>query len=393
MAFFKKTLMLSGFAVAAQGAWTPADSVHQLDAVEAALHQFEHAKLTPEEQKAAMGTVHEVEKTVLFLKSDKSLTKAQKGEKVKKAIQDLQAVQSQWQLAAVEGSLKKVLQMKHLTHAQLDSAKKLVADVDAVVEACAAGKLKGPAKAAKVSFAIKELSDFEHNLTSSTMEYRRRALEAEMKEKQAMLKSAEAKLKFAELQKQLIESEGRVKRLAAREAQMGNMKKEQGEDEAQQNMVQKLLGMAKALAFTRKPKVQNATKVVAASAKQVSTNAKPATNPALAAILKDLRAREQNVTALINKMDAAEAKREADWANETSSLAGNSRTDKVVSALHKKMSRSNTKMRAVKLEEQRELKEAIKSIEAGDVVALSRVMSKMKSEFKSMEAKSQGFLY
>jgi len=270
-----------------------------------------------------------------------------------------------------------------------------VADVDAVVEACEAGTLKGAAKAQKVSLAIAELSSFERSFSNSSAVEKKRLLQSELAEKQAELKLDEGELKLAKMQKQLVLEEAQVKRLTAQKAGAQSQRKEQQEDMAQQSMVAKLLGMAKALAASKKlPKVEHA---VTAEVAKVAEHKGKAGTAALDTILQDLHGRASNVTTLLAKMDKAEAKQEAEWKAkypvQKDKDAKVSKESRIEQAMLRKMSRSFSQMRAVKVAELKELNEAVHSIEHGDVAALSRVMLKMQSEYKAMEAKSKNFLY
>lgn len=71
-------------------------------------------------------------------------------------------MQSQWELASVEVALHRVLATPNASPKLLAEAKKVVADVDAVVEELEAGKLQDPAtRKAKVGSAIQALAGLE----------------------------------------------------------------------------------------------------------------------------------------------------------------------------------------------------------------------------------------
>merc|ERR1740129_1864817 len=119
-----------------------------------------------------------------------NLTKAQKMEKARGSIQELQGLQSQWELAAVETSLKKLSDL-HLNPEQRAAAKKVVAEVDATVEAVETGKLTGAARNKQVGLAIKELQGLQRDWLNVTTASRVETLEKAIAAKKAQLKKAE----------------------------------------------------------------------------------------------------------------------------------------------------------------------------------------------------------
>lgn len=354
---------------------------------------MEHAPLSAEQKKASKHVVDDVEKIVLQLHTDKAMTKAQRMGKAKAAIDELQGLQSQWELAAVESSLKQVTELPHLSPEQRAAAKKVVAEVDATVEEVTAGKLSGAARNKKVSFAIKELQDLQKDWLNTTTASRVEVLENELAAKKALLKRSEVELKMATMEKELATKKMLLKKLLAQKGQAQELEKQRKEDNAQQAMVAKLLGAAKALAASKKPHA-------VASQKKVNLTAAV---PGLSALVAQLQGQEQKVAAAIEHMDAEEKVREATLS--ASAKAGeaapvkNATTDamrkgeKMLKRLMKEEHRNYLKARALKESQRQELVDGIQGIQKGDTTALANVMVKMEAESKSMQAKTKGFLY
>lgn len=377
-----------------QAVWKPAAAaMSDLDAVERALHTVEVASMTPEQKKASKHVVDDVERIVLQLHSDKAMTKAQKMGKAKAAIEELQGLQSQWELAAVETALKRVTELPHLSQEQRAAAKKVVADVDATVEEVEAGKLIGAARNKRVGFAIKELQDLQKDWLHTTTASKVEALEQEIAAKKALLKKSEVELKMFKLEKELATKKLLLKKLVAEKGQAQDLEKERKEDSAQEAMVSKLLGVAKALAAAKKPHA-------AASQQKVPLTAAV---PGLSALVAQLQAQEQKAAAAIKHMDAEEKVREATLSR--SARAGeeapmkNATSDAMqkgeimLKQLVKEEHRKFLKARALKEAQRQELADGVQSIQKGDTTALAHLMVKMEKESKSLQAKTKGFLY
>jgi len=374
--------------------WKPAAAaMSALDAVEVALHSVEVASMTPEQKKVSKHVVDDVEKIVAQLHSDKAMTKAQKMGKAKAAIEELQGLQSQWELAAVETALKRVTELPHLSQEQRAAAKKVVADVDATVEEVEAGKLIGAARNKRVGFAIKELQDLQKDWLHTTTASKVEALEQEIAAKKALLKKSEVELKMFKLEKELATKKLLLKKLVAEKGQAQDLEKERKEDSAQEAMVSKLLGVAKALAAAKKPHA-------AASQQKVPLTAAV---PGLSALVAQLQAQEQKAAAAIKHMDAEEKVREATLSR--SARAGeeapmkNATSDAMqkgeimLKQLVKEEHRKFLKARALKEAQRQELADGVQSIQKGDTTALAHLMVKMEKESKSLQAKTKGFLY
>lgn len=391
-------LVVCSVAVGCLAEYKPADSVSDLNAVEEALHKVENATLSPEQRRAAASIVKKVDQVVVQLSTDKTLTKAQKLEKTKVAIQELEGLQAQWELSEVEGALSKVADLPHLSPQQRANAKKVVTDVEAIAKDVEAGKLTGAEKKKRVGFAIQELQALQKDWFNSTTASRVQALKQELAEKKMLLKKDEAEIKLASLEKELAEKKLILKKFTAAKDRSQNEEKQRREDQAQEAMVAKLLATAKALAISKKKQPAGVT----ASAAANQTKAAAQEKPDLSALVTDLQARARNVSADIAHMDAEEKKRQA--ALSTSIEAGAkapaaAKTDalekgqKMLQRLSKQEHRNFLKARAVKESQVQELDQGVRSIQKGDVTTLTKLLQKMQNEQKSMQAKSKNFLY
>lgn len=393
MAHVVQVLVACGLTVA--GAYSPADGLRELNAVEQALHQIESAKLTPEQKRVSLKAVHDVEATVAQLKSNTTMGKTQRMQKVRAAIKEMEGLQSQWQLSAVATTLEKLEKLPRLSVKQRDAAKKVVQDVEATVAAIESGKLTGAAQHEKVGIAVKELTALQQDWLNATM-----ALgERELAMKKEMLKKAEMELKLVKLEKELGEKKLMLKKLTAQKDQASDLEKERKEDAAEQTMVAKLLATAKALAG-RKPAQKHTQAVNAKTAPAVPKF--NATNSPLADILTDLKAREKNASDGIARLDAEEKKKEARFdemikANAKVPAAGQTAATKKSAAMMKMLvkqaHREYLKMRAAKVLVRKNLEDGVHSVETGDVAGLTKLMGKMQRETKSADAHSKNFLY
>jgi len=298
--------VLASLSLSAAATYSPADGLRELNTVEQALHQIESAKLTAEQKKMSLKAVSDVEATVTQLKANTNMTKAQRMQKVESAIQELQGLQSQWQLSAAVAAMEKLESLPHLSAKQRETAKKVVGDVEATVSAIESGKLTGAAQHEKVGAAIKELTDLQREWLNATTTSRVEELEQEMAAKKKMLKLSEDELKLLNLQKELAEKKMLLKKLTAQKDQSADLEKARKEDAAEQAMVAKLLLTAKALAGRKTAEKQNhiAPGKAAPLAAKVATEKSP-----LAGILTDLKARAKKVADGIDHMDAEQKKK------------------------------------------------------------------------------------
>jgi len=363
--------------------------------VERALRKVESARLSPEQRKVTARVVGDVELVVAELSSNAKLTKAEKTQKAKTAIEELQGLQSQWELAAVEGALAKIADLP-LSAGQRAASRKVVADVEATVQEVEAGKLVGAAGKKRVALAIQELQSLEREWTNVTTVARVEALERELAAKKALLKKDEMELKLAGLEKELAEKKLMLKKLTAEKDQARESEKQRKEDAAQEAMVARLLATAKALASKAKNKTQHLQQAGG------SGKAAHATADALTALSLELQAREHNMSSSIARMDAEEKAREAEMTRSIEAAAkaptqgktdATQRGQTMLARLLKQERRSYLKARALKEAQRKELEDGIRSIQRRDAAGLAKLMQKMETEQKSLQAKAKNFLY
>jgi len=392
---------LCSLAVRCSAVWKPAAGVLDLDAVEKALHKVENATLSPEQRKVAARVVGDVERVVAQLSSDTKLTKGEKMKKAKVAIEELQGLQSQWELATVESALEKITELPQLSAGQRTAARKVVADVEATVKEVEAGKLVGAARNQRVALAIQGLQTLEREWTNVTTVARVDALQKEIAAKKALLKKDEMELKLAGLEKELAEKKIMVKKLTAEKDQARDAEKERKEDAAQEAMVTRLVATAKALASKAKS-TKTVLGHVQQKARDIAKAADPTSDASLVALASDLQARERNVSSAIARMDAEEKAREAEMTRSIEAVAkaptqgkkdGFQRGQKVLERLLKQERRSYLKARAVKEAQRKELEDGLHSIQSRDAVSLARLLQKMETEQKSRQARTNNFLY
>jgi hypothetical protein len=301
-------------------------------------------------------------------------------------------------LDSIEAALTAVVNNKHLSAAQLKSAKTVAASVEATVtelESAKGKQLSKEARAAKVTAAIKELQSLQdewQKTAAQAVSQKKADLMKQLASKEAELAKEQKMLKVINLEKALAEKKLALEKLVemknARERD-GAQKEAQKEAIEQQEMVANVLNMAKSLQGGQG--ANTSTSHTAAKA----VDAKPAL---LKIVLAHLEGRMQNVTASIQKIDAAEKKHEAEL-KDAMKAPKNGNTDAIgkgaslLKILLKKEHRQFDKSRATLKSEYKELHEAVSSIKKGDVAGLTKVMAHMQGEMKASQAKSQKFLY
>jgi len=300
-------------------------------------------------------------------------------------------------LDALEAALTKIVNNPRLTAAQLKSAKAVSASVENTVAELESPKgklLSQEAKAAKVTSAIKQLQGLQDELEKAATQAvsdKKAGLMKQLAEKQAQLAKEEKMLKVINLEKKLAEKKLALEKLVEMkdaQKQAGAQQEAQKEAAAQQEMIASVLSMAKnvqAAQGKNSSMTHAAAKVADGKAAMLKT------------VLTHLEGRMQNVTASMAKLDAVEKKREAELKAATLPAKGSSddmgRAQSLLKSLSKKEHRQFEKSRATLKNEYKELSEAVTSIKKGDVAGLTKVMSHMQSEVKSLEAKSHKFLY
>jgi hypothetical protein len=301
-------------------------------------------------------------------------------------------------LDSIEAALTAVVNNKHLSAAQLKSAKTVAASVEATVtelESAKGKQLSKEARAAKVTAAIKELQSLQdewQKTAAQAVSQKKADLMKQLASKEAELAKEQKMLKVINLEKALAEKKLALEKLVemknARERD-GAQKEAQKEAIDQQEMVANVLNMAKSLQGGQG--ANTSTSHTAAKA----VDAKPAL---LKTVLAHLEGRMKNVTASIQKIDAAEKKHEAEL-KDAMKAPKNGNTDAIdkgaslLKILLKKEHRQFDKSRATLKSEYKELHEAVSSIKKGDVAGLTKVMAHMQGEMKALQAKSQKFLY
>ncbi|CAK0889747.1 unnamed protein product [Prorocentrum cordatum] len=191
-----------------------------------------------------------------------------------------------------------------------------------------------------------------------------------------MLAKDEAMLKDAQMQKDILETAGKAE---------GGSREEARQQEAE---LASLEAMAKSVASA--PTAADKQHAPAPSQVQAS----------LKHVVADLRARAENLTAALERLDSDEKKRDGELetvADKEVPTQGKKdatqQGQEMLTMLRKQATRSYKKARAVKVAELAELNEAIGSIQRGDVKALSNLMGKMQHESKQLNAKARNFLY
>lgn len=285
----------------------------------------------------------------------------------------------------VEKALAQITHLPHLTKAQLSDAKKVSADVEktiAELESPAGQKLSKEARNAKVTASVKELENLQTTWSKSAdvaIADRKAALEKELKDKEAELEKDTKMMKVLTLEKKLAEKKLKLQNMI--DAKNAEQAKRQAAKEAaeQQAMVSTVMDLAKNMK-TAKDKTVVADKL------------KP--------VMSYLESRKKTVSDSLAKIDAEEKTREAEINALTSAkmpvkdgkdpLA---KSQGMLNMLAKQHHRAYLKARAPLQSELKELSEAVDGVKKGDVAALSKVMGHMQNEMKSLQAKSQKFLY
>jgi chromosome segregation ATPase len=285
----------------------------------------------------------------------------------------------------VEKALSQITHLPHLTSDQQAQAKKVSDDVDktiAELESPAGQKLSKEARSAKVTASVQELEKLQMTWSKSAdvaIANRKMALEQELKAKEAELENDQKMMKVLTLEKKLAEKKLKLQDMI--DAKNAQQAKRQAEKEAaeQQAMVSTVMDLAKNMT-AGKDKVAVANKL------------KP--------VMSYLEKRKNTISDSLAKIDADEKKREAEINALTSTklpvkdgkdpLA---KSQGMLSMLAKQEHRAYLKARAPLQSELKELSEAVDGIKRGDVAALSKVMGHMQSEMKTLQAKSQKFLY
>jgi chromosome segregation ATPase len=285
----------------------------------------------------------------------------------------------------VEKALAQITHLPHLSKAQLADAKKVSDDVEktiAELESPAGQKLSKDARNAKVTASVKELENLQttwSKAADSTIADRKAALEKELKEKEGELEKDQKMMKVLSLEKKLAEKKLKLQNMI--DEKNAQQAKRQAEKEAaeQQAMVSTVMDLAKNM---KAGKDKSA----------VADKLKP--------VMSYLESRKKAVSDSLAKIDAEESKRVGEINALTSTKMpvkdGKDPLEKsqaMLKGLAKQEHRAYLKARAPLQGELKELSQALEGIKKGDVAALSQVMGHMQNEMKSLQAKSQKFLY
>jgi len=290
-------------------------------------------------------------------------------------------------LDTLEKALGNIINSPHLSKEMMGKAKKVSADVEKTVtylESVEGKKLSEAARGTKVTAAIKELQGLQDEFQAAAVSKKSDLLN-KLKAKQEELVKDQKMLKVMNLEKALAEKKLALQKLidAKRNQKSAQAQKEaEKQAAAQQEMVANVLNVAKTL------------KDVKPSA------AKPADSDKLKGALKFLEGRIHTVSDSIAKLDAEDKKHEDDLkatVNEKMPVKDASdplaKSQGILKILMKKEHRNYEKAKAGLQTELNELKQAVTSINKGDAAGLTKVMTHMQGQMKSLQAKSKKFLY
>lgn len=290
-------------------------------------------------------------------------------------------------LDAVEQALSQIVNSPHLSKAQLAQAKKVSADVEKTVaelESPAGKKLSDKARAVKVTAAITELQSLQtewQKAADKMVATHKDDLMKQIKAKQAEMAKDMKLMKVLNLEKALAEKKLKLQKLIDSKNNAAAQKEAQKEAAVQQEMVAKVLDVAKTL-------------------KDSKTSAKPLASDKLKTVQTYLEGRVQKVSDSLAKINSAEQKKEAqmqELADKKVPVKDGkdplAKAQGVLKMLMKKEHRQFLKARAPLQAELKELNQAVTSLKKGDVKGLGKVMSHMQGEMKTLQAKSHKFLY
>merc|ERR1719491_1174159 len=278
----------------------------------------------------------------------------------------------------------------------MSAAKKAVANVEDTVhflESADGKALTKEARGAKVMGAVKQLQDLQtewQNASVAKSADKMAELKKELEEKQAMLAKDMKMMKVLNLQKSLAEKKLKLQKLIEAKQEQQSHKDDAKAVAAREEMIANVLKLAKDVKSTKGTKTSRAQAAMNTAEKnpkllgQVSTyldGRMKTLSGSMADIDTSMKKREDEIKATLaevgSKADAAEMKK----------------SKAMLDMLVKKERRQYKKMRAGLQNEYNELDNAMKSIKKGDVAGLSKVMTHMQREMKTLQAKSQKFLY
>lgn len=275
-------------------------------------------------------------------------------------------------LDGVVEAVGKIVKLPHLSPAQLDQAKKIATDVKNDVEAVESGKLSKAQAHEKVGASLKELAEFETELTKpSATDEMLATLKKHLAEKQASLAKAQKMMHLLNLQKELMEKKLLLQKLLAAKA---NTATKQKTDEQEAALMSELV-----------KKVQGV---------EAHWN-----NTTVHSALGAVRAREEAVSKRLSVMDATEKRSEEMMESALKNQIVGTKGDALVKGqamlkqLKKREQRKFAKARAQEQLTLDELKDVESKLEKHDVTGLPKSLLKIEQASKSEQAKSGKFLY
>jgi len=302
-------------------------------------------------------------------------------------------------LDAAAHAIGVIAKLPGLSQVQKERALQASADVKTVIEVAEGGGNLTKAQAReKIHTAMQELSGLSGSLkafmaNATALQGERAKLEHELalkkdalNSKMAELAKDEKMLKLVKMQKELMEKKELLQALMNQKAAAQSGRDAAQEQAQQAAMVKSLLKTVQGLKGTKAHD----------NAQDVSAGL-PAP---FARILTDLQTRERNVSAALTRMEAQERESEASLeATLRKQVPVRGKDDavtkgrSVLKMLKAQERRKYHKARAMKLATLKELKDAEQSIRQHDVAGLQRVLARMESEGKALEAKTGAFLH
>jgi len=287
-------------------------------------------------------------------------------------------------LDAVSKAVDAIVAAPHLSAQHLTQAKQVALDVKKDVEEVESNKtLSKDERNAKVGAAVKELmglkEEFSRPTSQTEVKSKLATLQKELSEKKEALEKDEAMINLLNLQKALAEKKMELQKLMEKKNASQNSKSAQAQEAGEETL---LLGKLSAIA----------SELATNTSKDLSAPAKTA--------VADLKARENNVTASLAKLEAIDKKSEAllDAAAKRN-IPSTGKDDPIrkeqsmLRVLKKEEHRKIMKAEVLKKEEISELKQAEVSIEKRDVQGLKKTLAKMQGEARVLAAKSGNFLH
>jgi len=296
---------------------------------------------------------------------------------------------------AVEQALGKMTSNPRMSPEMLSAAKSVAQEVDQAAKQIESGNSTKAEKMALVGHAITSLQSLQAKWEQSAKDALAKEKAAEDKEKSAATRIAELKKELEQKQEALAKDQNMLKEAQMQKEILEKAEQAEGGSKEEARQQEAELKSLEAMAKNMAPQ-----KAGAGDKQHTATQVHSKVPASLEHVVADLRARAQNLTAAIQRLDSEETKRESELEKATAKEVPTTgkkdaiqQGQKMLTMLKKQAKRGYKKARAVKSAELAELNEAIGSIEKGDVKALSRLMAKMEHESKQLNARSKNFLY